>query len=211
MFGSWYQQGSFLSDEEVPPLLVYIPLYGRLRSHEERFFRLQCDWLQREAFNLQTKAQSHRQPEDLNASLRWAARYMEWHMGWEKTVMAGKKTYKADDARAEWKGFVELRLSDAQLTELDGWKCPPAAVFELLSRLIVSGYRWTGSYNADRKLACVVVTANASELSWSGWGMSSFDADIYQAAKMACFKHFYLLAEDWTPLLGRSGAIRGRG
>lgn len=125
--------------------------------------------------------------------------------------MAGKTGKKTDEARQDWKGFVERRLSEAELTELDGWKCPPAATFELLSRLVFAGYRWTASYNPQRKLACVVVTANNPDLAWNGYGMSSFDRDCYEAAKMAVFKHFFLMNEDWSTLLDQPNTTFGRG
>jgi hypothetical protein len=125
--------------------------------------------------------------------------------------MAGKNGKRTDATRGDWKGFVEYRLTQEELTELDGWKCPPAATFELLSRLVFNGYRWTASYNPARKLACVVVTANDESLKWQGYGMSSFDTDCYEAAKMAVFKHFYILKEDWSLLLDQEKPTFGRG
>jgi len=211
MNGIWYIQQSFPLGDVPPAILGYVPLMTCLAQSEDQRERLCFRTLVYMARELEQCLRSHRQSTDVNTHRRFVLKQLAFDTLWRQFVMAKQQGKPTDANRSEWKGFVELRLSETQLTELDTWKCPPAATFELLSRLVFGGYRWTASYNPQRKLACVVITANSPDIKWNGYGMSSFDTDCYAAAKMAVYKHFYVLNEDWTLLLDQPDVSRGRG
>lgn len=123
-----------------------------------------------------------------------------------RVEMANKRgTPKRDmvrqDDRPEWQGFIEYRLTDAELAELDEWKPKPLDVLAAVDQMLNTGYRLTLSYNARTHLAsCTVIDDDSSRKS-GGFGMSSADVDGAAVLKMAVYKH-QKLQGDWTALMG---------
>jgi len=117
--------------------------------------------------------------------------------------MAGRPRKDAirDDERAAWKGFLDRRLSDGELDEMDGWKPTPAEVFELLDGMIQDGYRLTLSYNKQTKLASVTIIDDEKKRASGGYALSNADTDGASALKMAVWKHVVLLGKLWDGLL----------
>lgn len=117
--------------------------------------------------------------------------------------MAGRKRKDAipDDSRAAWKGFLDRRLTDGELEELDNWKPKPADIFAAVDDMIQNGYRFTLSYNKQTKLAsCTIIDDNNTRAS-GGYALSNADTDGAMALKMAVYKHVTLLSKDWSQLL----------
>ena len=110
--------------------------------------------------------------------------------------------------KAEWIGFLELRLTDLELEELDNWKPKPAEIWEVVDACIAGGYRFTLSYNNRSHLAsCTMIDDNSSRRT-GGYALSSSDGDGALALKMAVFKHLKL-SGNWDILLS-SDAPKGR-
>lgn len=126
--------------------------------------------------------------------------------------MAGRKVRDAikDNDKAEWKGFLDFRLTDELLAELDGWKPKPADIWTEVDAMIADGYRLILSYNAKTHLASCTVICDANTKAWGGWALSSSDEDGALALKMAIFKHLHL-QRDWSGLLGQPQAKGRRG
>ena len=122
---------------------------------------------------------------------------------------------KAKDAvrqedKAEWVGFLDFRLDDAMLAELDEWKPRPADVWAEVDAATQDGYRFTLSYNARLHIAsCTMICDNAS-LKWGGYALSSSDSDGALALKMAVFKHLKL-GREWGSLLDQPKPAGRRG
>jgi len=120
-----------------------------------------------------------------------------------------KKTQPIKDSdKAEWKGFLDYRLSDEQLAALDEWKPKPAEVWAEVDAAIASGFRFTLSYNAKTHLASCTMICDDNGQKYGGYALSSSDEDGALALKMAIFKHTGL-ERDWTALMDKS-PVRGK-
>jgi len=144
-------------------------------------------------------AASHRQHEDLFQRTRFILR-----LGTYREItnhMAGRKTEtRKDDNTPEWKGFLDRKLSDTELDELDGWKPKPSDIWDSVDALITSGFRLTLSYNSKTKLASVTLIDNREKSATAGFALSAADGDGALALKAMIFKHFVILKEDWNSI-----------
>jgi len=117
--------------------------------------------------------------------------------------MAGRKRNpeRNQSERAEWKGFLDLRLNDEQLAALDASKPKPSELFTAVDSIISAGYRFLLSYNNRTKLVSVTLVDDDPDRKTGGYALSSSDEDAAGALKMAVYKHMVLLESDWSRLL----------
>lgn len=118
-----------------------------------------------------------------------------------------KKTAK----RAAWKGFLDFRLDDDQLQELDEWQPNAAEIFDCVDGIMLAGFRLTLSYNSLTKLSnCTIIDDRSDQLS-GGFALSTADTSCALALKAAVFKHSLVLQGDWSSLLDKpsQGGRRG--
>jgi len=153
------------------------------------------------AGDLLTKVASHREKTDCFSQYMFASRRMM--LALEMNPMAARKQRdtKADVSRPEWRGFLDLRLNDDQLAQLDEWKPKPSEVWGAVDEATLDGYRFTLSYNKNTKLATCTMICDDANKKAAGYALSSADNDGASALKMAVFKHIGVLEHDWTPLL----------
>lgn len=118
-----------------------------------------------------------------------------------------KDAIKQED-KADWVGFLDFRLSEGLLSELDDWKPRPADIWTEVDLCIQSGYRFTMSYNPRTHLASVTMICDDPEQKWGGYALSSSDTDGALALKMAVFKHLQL-QRDWSALM-TDQPVKGR-
>jgi len=121
----------------------------------------------------------------------------------ERAEMASRKRNpeRQQGERAEWKGFLDLRLDDDQLNRLDQSKPKPSELFASVDDMVQAGYRFILSYNNRTKLVSVTVMDDDPSRKSGGYALSSSDEDSLGALKMAVYKHLVLLEGDWTRLL----------
>lgn len=105
------------------------------------------------------------------------------------------------DEKAQWKGFLDRRLDEAELEQLDAWQPDAAEVWGLVDDMIQAGYRFTLSYNSRTKLASVTIIDDDGKRKSGGFAISTADEDGALALKAAVFKHVTLLGGDWALLL----------
>ena len=115
-----------------------------------------------------------------------------------------------DSSKAEWKGFLDYRLSDDDLVELDGWKPKPQELWSEIDEMIKAGYRFTLSYNAKTHLASCTMIDDSNMRPSGGYAISSADSDGALALKMAVFKHLKL-ERTWLGLLEKPQPMGRRG
>jgi len=145
-------------------------------------------------------AASHRQSEDMFSRPRFAERFMNLQEMY--ATMAGKTrtNERRNDNTPEWKGFLDRKLSDDELAGLDAWKPTAAQIWNSVDAAIQSGFRFTLSYNGKTKLASVTQIDNREKSKTAGYALSSADTDGALALKMALYKHYQVLNEDWDQL-----------
>jgi len=118
-------------------------------------------------------------------------------------IMATRKRKDAirDDSKAAWKGFLDRRMTEGELDELDAWKPKPLDIFSTVDAMIQDGYRLTLSYNKQTKLASVTIIDDNNSRTSGGYALSNADTDGALALKMAVYKHTVLLNSNWEGLL----------
>jgi len=128
------------------------------------------------------------------------------------SLMAGNNSKdKKPAARPSWQGFLDFRLDDDQLTELDEWQPSSLEVFEAIDGILLSGYRLTVSYNPQTKLATCTIIDDDKKRPSGGYGLSTADVNSAAALKAAVYKHSLVLQGDWSSLLDKpsQGGRRG--
>jgi hypothetical protein len=128
------------------------------------------------------------------------------------SLMAGNNSKdKKSAARPSWQGFIDFRLGDDQLTELDEWQPSSLEVFEAVDGILLSGYRLTVSYNPQTKLATCTIIDDDKKRPSGGYGLSTADVNSAAALKAAVYKHSLVLQGDWSSLLDKpsQGGRRG--
>lgn len=153
------------------------------------------------AGDLLTAATSHREKDDLFSRYQFGSRRVL--LGQEMAKMAGRKPRQAAQStdKPAWQGFLDLRLTDGQLEELDGWKPKPQEIWDAVDEMTADSYRLTLSYNKNTKLASVTIIDDSPTRKSGGFALSNADTNGALALKMAVFKHKLLLMSDWTGLL----------
>lgn len=128
----------------------------------------------------------------------------------ERATMAGRtrKQERQQNERAEWKGFLDRRLSDDELAALDESKPKPSELFGAIDDIMQDEYRFIVSYNRRTKLASVTLVDDNPERKTGGFALSSSDTDCAGALKMAVFKHMVLLERDWSTLMDQPAKSR---
>lgn len=182
------------------------------------------DWLESEAANqllfswsiwvlsceLLTRAASYRSDGDLWQSSRFYGRVSYLRSEFAMARGARKQDPIKDNDKAEWKGFLDYRLTDDELTELDNWKPKPNDIWQEVDAAIAAGYRFTLTYNAKTHLASCTMIDDSSTRGSGGYALSSSDEDGALALKMAIFKHVRM-ERTWASLLGKPQIKAKRG
>jgi hypothetical protein len=155
----------------------------------------------KEADSLLVRATSWRQPKNLFDSPKFWALLLDFQRE-RDTVMARTKREKNwSQNKAEWKGFVDRRLSEAELAACDDWQPDAAEVWALVDDLIQARYRFTLSYSSTTKLATVTIIDDDAERKTGGLALATADEDGASALKAALFKHVTVLGGSWETLI----------
>lgn len=122
--------------------------------------------------------------------------------------MPKKPIPRNTNERPEWKGFIERRMSDAELEAFDNDQATDTDILAATVELAVSGYDIKLSYSERLKaFTCTLVDQDSSRKT-AGYALSAQDATGREALRMACYKHFVILEGDWTHLLGGTPTVR---
>jgi len=118
---------------------------------------------------------------------------------------------KKSDKRATWKGFLDFRLAEDQLIELDEWSPSAVELYEYVDATMLDGYRITLSYNKQTKLATCTLIDDLKDRVSGGYGLSTADSSAALALKAAMYKHCLVLERSWASLVGTpsQGGRRG--
>jgi hypothetical protein len=118
---------------------------------------------------------------------------------------------KKSSARPAWKGFIDFRLDDDQLQELDEWSPSALEIFESVDAIFLAGYHMTLSYNPNTKLSTCTIIDDDKKRPSAGYGLSTADVNSGAALKAAVYKHSLVLRGDWSELLDKpsQGGRRG--
>lgn len=154
------------------------------------------------------RAASYRETFDLFSRPKfWTELFLFSQLSGGETGMAAKGQRKQED-RAAWKGFLDFRLSDGQLEELDAWKPKPTEIFTIIDQMLADDFRLTLSYNKRTKLSSCTIIDDSPARKSGGFALSTQDDNGAAALKAAVYKHYTVLQGDWLPLLDTSSKSR---
>jgi len=113
--------------------------------------------------------------------------------------------------RAAWKGFLDFRLGEGELQELDEWSPTAPEIWESVDTLLRSNFRVTLSYSAATQTSTCTIIDDDPQRASGGWALASSDRDGALALKTAVYKHFLVLEGSWERLLDLPAAGGRRG
>lgn len=179
-------------------------VHSRTWADGDQTSRARLWYLDLEADRWLAYAASYRDFTDMFRRLKFV--YAFEHMRTELSIVASRKKNDqiSQDDRAEWKGFLDRRLTDDELSALDEWEPTPVQIWDYVDQLFSAGYRLTLSYNKKTHLSSCTIIDDHPGRETGGYALSSSDDDGSLALKMAIFKHFVLLEGTWDGIMGSS-------
>ena len=111
--------------------------------------------------------------------------------------MAGAKTTpKLPDA--EWKGFINYVLSEADKAEYDKWEIHDHDLWLLVAGHEQCGYKLSCSFNGKNDTFNANYICNDTTSPNKGYCLSAFAPDWYHAIRVLAFKHEVILDGVWV-------------
>lgn len=108
---------------------------------------------------------------------------------------------KNDKVQVQWRGFKDVRLTEAQRDAYENWDCHDADVYQLAAEAVSSGYKFTCSYNGSNDTYTATLTGQSGVgVAAAGFSLSAFAPDWYSAVRTLMFKHWYVLEGDWSKI-----------
>lgn len=99
----------------------------------------------------------------------------------------------------QWRGFKDVRLSDAQRDAYEHWDAEDGDVYLLLASAVASGFKFTMSYNGSNDTYTATLTGQeAAPAAAQGYSLSAFAPDFYNACRTLAYKHDLILEGDWS-------------
>lgn len=120
---------------------------------------------------------------------------LEVHTHWlmETVNMATKKKYDGT-----WKGFVDVALTSKEKEDFAAWDVHDEDLWILYQEAIVSGHKFTMSFNKQNETFVAAFTGNEGTADNAGYTLSAFGRSWYDAIRVLLFKHAVLLDGDWS-------------
>ena len=167
-------------------------------------FKLACDDLAQHIFSYRQREDGTLKPTFWKRYLTAEQYYLEM-LDMPRPKQAPKRDYEGSLT------FLNMRLTEEQLTEFDELKLSNAAVLGGLEKALQSGLALSFSYNAERKTANAYFADRNPDSATKGYALGAFSDNCLDALKLLLYKHHILLTEDWQPLIGAEPARRNRG
>lgn len=125
----------------------------------------------------------------------------EWFAQFERNLekLAGDTMKKADSSKPfEFRGFVNVRLSDQDKQAIGAIDQPLGDLMETLGALILSGYKLSISYDRYSSAVQISLTCTDPQSGNYGYAISARHPDLALALVTLVYKHFDLLGMDWS-------------
>lgn len=102
--------------------------------------------------------------------------------------------------QVEWKGFVNVRMGEAEREQFVSWDCHDNDVFVEVAGLLNAGYKVTANLQNDMKTVNVSATGTSINPTNAGYTVSAYAADYYTALRVLLFKVLVIMPADWSEL-----------
>lgn len=118
--------------------------------------------------------------------------------------MTGKKSTSKPQSTLEWKGFVDVSLTDADREVLRETRIDLDETMLLLVDVINTGHKVSFSKKADKPSVVCTFTGTLDNAQNAGWALSSFAPDLLSAMRVNLYKHFTIAHGEYTSLKARA-------
>lgn len=115
-----------------------------------------------------------------------------------KNLKAKLKVKQAKDEEFEWKGFINVNLTNEQKAQFAAWDIEDGDVWEGLATYAQYGYKINLSFNRQNDKFNITFTGQPVCGVNSGFAVSAFASSPYNAARVGLFKISVVLPEDWS-------------
>lgn len=104
------------------------------------------------------------------------------------------KKYNDDN----FKGFINLKLNEAQKEMFGAWDVEDDDVWLLLSQLATEGYKFSNFYNQQNSTYTSMFTCNDKSSANAGYVLTAYSPNWYQSIRVLLFKHEVVLQRNWS-------------
>jgi len=119
------------------------------------------------------------------------ARYLGDNMG--RDPKSKKEKYQF-----QFRGFVDVKLSDVQRDAFSSWDVHDEELYEIVATVVQGGFKLSTTYNSGNDTFTATLTGQNGTGDADGYSMSSFAPDWYNALRLLVFKHTVILEGDWA-------------
>jgi len=155
---------------------------------------------------------SYRQPRNGMQHSKFVTTLLMFYLTREEMIYMTKRPSKPlPTAMPNNLTFLNYRLSEEQLAEFDALKVTPAQLLNELVNAVHTGYRFSFSYNPEKKTANAMLADIRTGSPTVNHALSAYSDDCADAFRLLWFKHSVCLSQDWTSLLSDAPTPRRRG
>lgn len=157
---------------------------------------------------------SYRQRENIATKVKFWKLYLQFvdALGRLYNVPTRKNPHREESAQALGQlTFLNLRLTEEQISEMDNAKVTPAQLVTSLAAVIEGGLAFSLNWNSERETANATFMDKREDSDCKGYALSAFGRDVPDALKILLFKHLNLLGGDWRELIGKPQSTNRRG
>lgn len=192
----------YVPEHTPSPVRFLSTVYARARTFRGERYHRHCNIMATEGARISTRLRTWWHAADFFSNAQNLASISRFAISLQEGIMATKKvTANKDFERAEWKGFLEYRLSDTELLTAEEWDVSDTDLVEGVVNLTAKGYKLTVTYSSKTGAATATLMAGNEQGKLSGWALSARGRDGRDALKLLFYKHWHALEEDWASLL----------
>lgn len=173
-------------------------------SRRGNYFRMSSEDLLRYITN-------YRQKEDGTLKATFWKRYLQAESYYLEMLGMTRKTSTPVRETTGSLTFLNLRLTEEQLADADSQNWKATQMMAALEKALQAGLSLSFSYNTERKSANAFFADRRPNVATSNYALGAFSDDCGDALRLLLYKHFVVLSEDWSNLLGVEPARRSRG
>lgn len=157
---------------------------------------------------------SYRQRENIATKAKFWNLYMQFvdALGRLYSVPTRKNDKREDSNQTFGQlTFLNLRLDDEQMAEMDNTKVTPAQLVTSLAAVIEGGIAFSLNWNKERETANATFMDKREDSDCKGYALSAFGTDVPDALKILLYKHLNVLGGDWRELIAKPPTVNRRG
>lgn len=171
-----------------------------LQAQQRDLTRLATDWARLLA--------SYTSPDNFLEKSKQAKLHGEFITKLRNTYNMPRKQVVTNNNAPEWKGFLERKLTEAELDDFDKQKVKAEELLTALDALAEDGYQFKLSYSGKLKAYTATMVDQNSARKTAGYALSAADGTGIKALAMVMYKHLEVLERDWTILLSADRPAR---